>query len=141
MHARLEAFGRAVREERGELDPDVWLALAVLRKRAYSGAHALQLTIARRLASLGPEQDLAGQLQLPLDDMGEFDAADEAPAWQPAMTLRDRALERQLLTSLARRRGGRRRSRDEALGALPSAESNRGAGHRLHRIPGHARPC
>ena len=101
MHARLEAFGRAVREERGDLDPDVWLALAVLRKRAYSGAHAMQLTLARRLASLGPEQDLAGQLRLPLDDMGEFDTADEAPAWRPAMTLRDRALERQLLTSLA----------------------------------------
>ncbi len=101
MHARLETFGRAVRDERGELDPDVWLALAVLRKRAYSGAHALQLTIARRLASLGPEQDVAGQLQLPLDDMGELDNADEAPAWQPAMTLRDRARERRLLTSLA----------------------------------------
>src|SRR4249920_999326 len=71
MYARLEAFGRAVREERGDLDPDVWLALAVLRKRAYSGAHAMRLTITRRLASLGPEQDLAGQLQLPLDDMGE----------------------------------------------------------------------
>jgi superfamily II DNA or RNA helicase len=102
MHARLEAFGRAVREERGELDTDVWLALTVLRKRAYSGARALQLTIERRLASLGPDQDLVAQLRLPLDDMGELDAADEAPAWQPAMTLRDRALERQLLTSLAR---------------------------------------
>ena len=101
MHARLETFGRAVRKERGELDPDVWLALTVLRKRAYSGARALQLTVARRLASLGPEPDLAGQLQLPLDDMGEFDAGDEAPSWQPAMTLRDRALERRLLTSLA----------------------------------------
>jgi len=102
MHARLEAFGRAVREERGELDTDAGLALTVLRKRAYSGAHALLLSIERRLSSLGPEQDLPGQLQLPLDDMGELDAADEAPAWRPAMTLRDRALERQLLTSLAR---------------------------------------
>jgi superfamily II DNA or RNA helicase len=100
MHARLEAFGRAVREERGELDPDVWLALAVLRKRAFSSARALQQTIARRLASLEPEQALAEQLELPLDDMGESDGADDAPAWQPAMTLRDRALERRLLTSL-----------------------------------------
>ena len=33
--------------------------------------------------------------------MGELDDADEAPAWQPAMTLRDRARERRLLTSLA----------------------------------------
>ena len=32
--------------------------------------------------------------------MGESDAADEAPAWQPAMALRDHALERRLLTSL-----------------------------------------
>ena len=101
MHARLEAFGRAVREERGELDPDVWLALTVLRKRAYSSARALQQTIARRLASLEPEQAHAEQLELPLDDMGESDAADDAPAWQPALTLRDRALERRLLTSLA----------------------------------------
>ena len=59
MHARLEAFGRAVREERGELDPDVWLALAVLHKRAFSSARALQQTIARRLASFEPEQALA----------------------------------------------------------------------------------
>ena len=101
MHARLEAFGRAVREERGELDPDVWLALAVLRKRAYSSARALQQTVARRLASLGSEQDVAEQLALPLDTMGESDAADEAPAWQPIIALRDRALERRLLTSLA----------------------------------------
>lgn len=100
MHARLEAFGRAVREERGELDPDVWLALAVLRKRAFSSARALQQTVARRLASLEPEPALAAQLELPLDDMGESDGADDVPAWQPAMTLRDRALERRLLTSL-----------------------------------------
>ena len=100
MHARLEAFDRAVREERGELDPDVWLALAVLRKRAFSSARALQQTIARRLASLEPEQGLEEQLELPLDDMGESDGADDAPAWQAVMTLRDRALERRLLTSL-----------------------------------------
>src|SRR5215471_1513592 len=54
MHARLAAFERAVRAERGEADRDAWLALAVLRKRAFSSAHALHLSIARRLDSLRP---------------------------------------------------------------------------------------
>ena len=43
----------------------------------------------------------AQQLRLPIDFRGEADAADEAPAWQAAIALRDSALERRLLTSLA----------------------------------------
>ena len=101
MHARLAEFGRAVRAERGDLERDVWLALAVLHKRAYSSAHALQQTVARRLAAIEPDAGAAAQLTLPLDDRGEGEEADEAPAWQEAIALRDRALERRLLTALA----------------------------------------
>jgi len=43
----------------------------------------------------------AQQLALPLDPHGETDAGDEAPRWQPAISLRDSALERRLLASLA----------------------------------------
>ena len=101
MHALLVEFSRAVRAERGEGHRDMWLALAVLHKRAYSSARALQQTIARRLAAMEPESDVAAQLALPLDALGESDATDEAPRWQPIISLRDRARERSLLTALA----------------------------------------
>jgi len=101
MHALLADFSRAVRAERGDGNRDVWLALAVLHKRAYSSARALEQTVARRLAALEPEQETAAQLELPLDDQGEADAEDEAPRWWPAIDLHDRALERRLLTNLA----------------------------------------
>ena len=117
MHARLAEFGRAVRAERGDLDRDVWLALAVLHKRAYSSAHALQQTVARRLAAMEPDAESAAQLTLPLDDRGEEDAADDAPRWLPAMALHDRALERRLLTALAGAAGAAA-ARDTKLRAL-----------------------
>src|SRR5262245_18445986 len=79
MHARLTAFERAVRAERGEADRDAWLALAVLRKRAFSSAHALHLSIARRFETLAPATEAPAQLRLPLDDHGELDEADQAP--------------------------------------------------------------
>jgi superfamily II DNA or RNA helicase len=101
MHALLADFGRAVRAERGDGNRDVWLALAVLHKRAYSSARALEQTVARRLAALEPEREMATQLELPLDDHGEADADDEAPRWWPAIDLGDPALEKRLLTSLA----------------------------------------
>jgi len=101
MHARLADFERAVRAERGEVDRDAWIALAVLRKRAFSSAQALYLSIARRLDALSPTTPGPTQLQLPLDDHGELDSADEAPPWQPALSLRDSAEERRLLTSIA----------------------------------------
>ena len=101
MHALLADFSRAVRAERGDGHRDVWLALAVLHKRAFSSAHALQLTVARRLAALALDAGQAQQLPLPLDRHGEADAADEAPGWQPALSLRDGARERRLLRSLA----------------------------------------
>jgi superfamily II DNA or RNA helicase len=101
MHALLADFSRAVRAERGDANRDVWLALAVLHKRAYSSARALRHTVARRLAAMDLDHDGAQQLALPLDPHGETDAGDEAPGWQPAISLRDPTLERRLLTSLA----------------------------------------
>jgi superfamily II DNA or RNA helicase len=101
MHARLAAFERAVRAERGEADGDAWLALAVLRKRAFSSAHALHLSIARRLDTLKPATQGPAQLPLPLDEHGELDGADEAPQWHAALALADSNRETRLLTSMA----------------------------------------
>ena len=117
MHALLADFSRAVRSERGTSSRDVWLALAVLHKRACSSAHALELTVARRLASMEPEDGHAGQLPLPFDSHGESDAGDEAPRWEPAIALRDSALERRLLTSLAAAARGAA-ARESKLSAL-----------------------
>jgi superfamily II DNA or RNA helicase len=101
MHARLTAFERAVRAERGEADRDAWIALAVLRKRAFSSAHALHLSITRRLETMAPASPGPAQLRLPLDDHGEGDGADEPPSWQAVLTLQDADQERRLLTSIA----------------------------------------
>ena len=101
MHELLADFGRALRAEHGNSRRDVWLALAVLHKRAFSSAHALQLTVARRLAALAPDAGPAQQLLLPLDPHGEADAGDEAPVWTAALGLQDGVRERRLLTSLA----------------------------------------
>jgi superfamily II DNA or RNA helicase len=101
MHDLLADFSRAVRAEHGDGSREMWLALAVLHKRAYSSARALQQTIVRRLTAIGPAPGMAAQLELPLDAMGESDAADESPRWQPAISLRDRAFEWRLLTALA----------------------------------------
>jgi len=101
MHARLTEFERAVRAERGEADRDAWIALAVLRKRAFSSAHALKLSITRRLDALTPATSVPAQLGLPLDEHGELDTADEAPPWQPVLTLHDADRERRLLTSMS----------------------------------------
>jgi superfamily II DNA or RNA helicase len=103
MHARLADFERAVRAERGEAEAngDAWIALAVLRKRAFSSAHALHLSIARRLDTLTPAPAGPLQLSLPLDEHGELDDADAAPPWHAALALRDSHRERRLLASIA----------------------------------------
>ena len=101
MHARLEAFGRAVRAERGDGNREMWIALALLHKRAFSSARALQLSVTRRLDALADVATPATQLFLPLDEHGETDADDDVPQWQPVLGLRDAAHERRLLTSLA----------------------------------------
>lgn len=123
MHACLAAFERAVQREEGGRAPDACLALATLRKRALSSAHALERSVRRRLQGFDESAHRAegfdeatrrlegldeaaathpSQLILPLDDGGgELDAADAIPAWTiPA--LRDESEERALLTRLAR---------------------------------------
>ena len=103
MHALLGEYTRAVRHECGDADRDVWLALTVLHKRAFSSARALELSVRRRLVGLTPNAETPAQLFLPLDDAlddAEIDQADAAPAWTgPALTDADR--ERVLLSALA----------------------------------------
>ena len=101
MHARLTDFERAVRAERGDADRDAWIALAVLRKRAFSSAQALNLSVARRLETLAPAILAPAQLPLPLDAHGELDAADDMPPWQAVLALQDADTERRLLISIS----------------------------------------
>jgi hypothetical protein len=101
LHACLSAFERAVRAERGDRNRDAWIALAVLRKRAFSSAYALHLSITRRLDVLTSSEIAPTQLLLPLHDQGEFDSADEPPGWHAVLALRDADEERRLLTSMA----------------------------------------
>lgn len=101
MRATLDAFARAVRAERGDGNRDMWIALALLRKRAFSSARALYLSVTRRLDALAGIAPAAAQLLLPLDDHGESTDADDAPAWQAVLGLGDANHERRLLTALA----------------------------------------
>ena len=103
MHALLGEFTHAVRQDRGDADRDVWLALTMLHKRAFSSARALELSVRRRLVGLTPNTGAPAQLFLSLDDAlddAEIDQADAAPAWTgPALNDADR--ERVLLSALA----------------------------------------
>jgi len=101
MRTRLDAFAAAVRAERGDGNRDMWIALALLRKRAFSGAMSLYLSVTRRLEALAGLAPAASQPLLPLDDHGESTDADDAPAWQPVLGLGDAGRERRLLTALA----------------------------------------
>ena len=101
MLAKLDAFATAVRAERGDASRDMWIAIALLRKRAFSSAKALHLSVIRRLETLVGTAPSAAQLLLPLDDDGESTDADEAPAWHAVLGLRDADRERRLLTALA----------------------------------------
>jgi superfamily II DNA or RNA helicase len=106
MHAALDAFVRAVHREPGGRESSTWLALATLRKRALSSALALLRSVERRvdvLAATG--DDPLRQLTLPLfDGAGEFDAADDVPAWT-IPSLRDPHHERELLSRVAHTAG------------------------------------
>jgi SNF2 family DNA or RNA helicase len=112
MHEHLSRYTSAVRAER----PAAWLGLAVLHKRALSGAWALAQSVDRRVASLTsptPDDDAGSQLALPLDDpAGEFSQADEPPAWPAGLGLSDPARERDLLAALAT--AARSAARDES---------------------------
>ena len=100
MFSRLEAFSKAIRTEHRETGRDMWIALALLYKRAYSSPHALHLSVTRRLDALADDPSTNAQLLLPLDDLGES-SADDAPDWNPALGLIDRERERGLLNALA----------------------------------------
>ena len=100
MFSRLHAFGKAVRAEHADASRDIWIALALLHKRAYSSARALHLSVTRRLDTLADDRAAAAQLVLPLDDVGESNA-DDAPDWNAALGLADRNQERGLLKALA----------------------------------------
>jgi superfamily II DNA or RNA helicase len=99
MHAALDAFVRAVNHEPGGRDASTWLALATLQKRALSSAFSLLRSVERRLEALDVDHgSLAQQLTLPIFDAGgEFDTADNPPAWTiPALV--DARHERELLS-------------------------------------------
>jgi len=82
MHAALATFTRAVRDEHDESSREVWLALAVLNKRALSSAWSLAQTISRRLESL--ERDTCGGWQpdlfTPAEDQLDDDVSRDWPA-------------------------------------------------------------
>ena len=99
MLAQLNAFADAVRAEHGNASRDVWIALALLYKRAHSSAHALRLSVTRRLERVRGVTPTE-QLWLPLDDTGET-SDDEAPEWHEALGLADPGDERRLLESVA----------------------------------------
>ena len=101
MHARLESFGREVRTERGDTNRDMWIALALLKKRAFSSAQALYLSVSRRLDVLQGVAAAATQLLLPLDEHGEASDDDQPPVWHEVLGLRDAARERRLLKAVA----------------------------------------
>jgi len=99
MHTALDAFIRAVHRESGGRDSSTWLALSTLQKRALSSAFALLRSVEHRLEALDVDDgSVAQQLTLPIfDSGGEFDAADQPPAWTiPA--LGDARHERALLS-------------------------------------------
>ena len=99
MFARLSRFAEAVRAEHANGTRDLWIALALLQKRAYSSAHALRLSVMRRLERLAGVTPDGAQLVLPLDDTGET-SEDEAPEWHAALGLADPWHERRLLESI-----------------------------------------
>lgn len=101
LQTRLETFAQAVRAEHSETDREMWIALALLRKRAYSSARALYLSVIRRLDALAGTRASTVQLLLPLDDEGELAEADEPPPWQPALGLQDADREHRLLSAIA----------------------------------------
>jgi len=101
MHAALARFSEAVRQERHDSPREMWLGLAVLHKRALSSPYSLAQSVARRLATL-TDAPADKQLLLPLDGLGDTDAADATPEWTLALALHDPTRERGLLESIAR---------------------------------------
>jgi superfamily II DNA or RNA helicase len=99
MHALLDRFARVIRSEGGGTDR--LLPLEILRKRALSSPRSLELSSARRLSSLSPDDtDASHQYELPFDTGDERDSRDEAPSWTSA-GLWDQRRERELLQEIS----------------------------------------
>ena len=128
VHRLLDEFTVAVRQDRGDADRDVWMALTMLHKRAFSSTRALELTLRRRLIGLAESTAGPSQLVLPLDDAeGELDQADAGPVWTgPA--LNDVGRERLLLSTLADAAGcaAKAESKFNRLGRLLASVGRRG---------------
>ncbi len=125
MHALVAGFAAAIRSEHDSRD--AWIALTVLHKRAFSGARALELTVARRLESIALNRDTRPR-QAPLpwtDDGGELDASDEPPDWLGGAALADPDRERRLLHRLL----------DAACAAAKTDGKTRVLARLLRRIP------
>jgi alpha-D-ribose 1-methylphosphonate 5-triphosphate synthase subunit PhnG len=118
MHALVDDLSQAVVHE-GTPSDAVWLALAVLNKRALSSARSLQQTVERRLAAVELEPDDAPyQLGLPLEDGdGETDKADEPPELS-GLSLSNPVHERRLLQELAAAAGAAAAAGETKLAAL-----------------------
>src|SRR5439155_21590320 len=102
MHALVAQFSRAALADGGDKagdDAALWLALAVVNKRALSSAKALQYTVERRLAASG-SNEADGADQLNLFDADEDTDADRAPDLS-GLTLGDPRREREWLEALA----------------------------------------
>lgn len=118
LYERLHRFVEAVEREHGQ-QPAI-LALSVLRKRALSSAHAVGLSVRRRLLALAPEPAaVLWQMPLPLGADGETGDGDEVPLWT-VPGLSDRGLERRLLVDIvgAAERAASRESKLRALSRL-----------------------
>ena len=103
MHELLERYSRRVWEEAGARDDDrARLVSIVLRKRALSSAASLQISIERRMTTLG-DTDGAWQPLLPLGiDRDEDPIGDDRPGAElGAPGLSDARLERACLTAIA----------------------------------------
>jgi len=98
MYVRLAEFAAAARAEHDS--PESWLALSVLYKRAFSSPRALELTIARRIASRAGAESGVDQLRLPMEGADELDPADEPPDCLAALALADARRDRALLAAL-----------------------------------------
>jgi superfamily II DNA or RNA helicase len=100
MHAMLAAYTGAICAERS----DAWLAMAVLHKRALSGAWALARSVERRLEALArPDREPAAaeQMLLPLWDRdGEYSHADDVPMWPVGVGLADAERDARMLRAL-----------------------------------------
>jgi superfamily II DNA or RNA helicase len=103
MHASLDRLLLAVRPERHDDQREVWLAMAMLRKRALSSAWSLERSVRRKLESASWMADQPHQSGLPFgQENDELGSEDEAPTWNTSLLANDRE-ERSLLEAISTR--------------------------------------